>query len=108
MFSLWIIRKRRGKKEEAIASNQNTGQDEGNNDAQPYFQQKGELDDEQRIHEMDAVEPRYEMEGDDRIHEIPVEERHRRSLRQELRGEEHARELSTSQVHALDDPDSFL
>ena len=68
-----------------------------------------ELDDEQRRHEMEAVELRYEMEGEDRIYEMPVEERHRRSRRrQELRGEEHARELDTSQDRALRDPDNFF
>ena len=56
-----------------------------------------ELDDEQRRHDMEAVEIRYEMEGEDEIHELPVEERQRRSGRQELRGEEHAREIDDSQ-----------
>ena len=54
---------------------------------QMYFQQKAELDDEQQRHEMEAVEVRYEMEGESGIHEI------RHSGRQELRGEDHSKEL---------------
>ena len=43
---------------------------------------------------MEAVEIRYEMEGEDRVHEMTGEEgRQGRRNRQELRGEEHAGEL---------------
>ena len=60
-----------------------------------YFQQKAELDDEQRRHEMEAVEVRYEMEGEGEIRQITVEGRgrERHSNRQEMRGEEHSKEL---------------
>lgn len=66
--------------------------------AQLYFQQKAELDDEQRRHEMEAVEVRYEMEGGDEIQEIPVEGRGRERHfdRQEMRGEEHSKELDNA------------
>lgn len=96
LSTLYIIRRRRRRKEEAAISSQDVGKDEGGN-PQLYFQQKVELDDEQRRHDMEAVEIRYEMEGEDEIHELPVEERQRRSGRQELRGEEHAREIDDSQ-----------
>lgn len=56
-----------------------------------------ELDDEQRRHEMEAVEIRYEMEGEDEIHEMPVEGGQGQGVRQELRGADHAKELDSSQ-----------
>lgn len=34
---------------------------------QLYFQQKVELDHERQLHETEAVDVRYEMEGDDEI-----------------------------------------
>ena len=63
--------------------------------AQLYLQQKAELDDEQRRHEMEAVEVRYEMEGEGEIQEIPIEGRRRERHfdTQEMRGEEHSKEL---------------
>ena len=42
---------------------------------------------------MEATEIRYEMEGEDEIQELSVEERERSLGRQELRGEEHSKEL---------------
>lgn len=93
---LCIIRKRRKKEKEAIASNQNDSKDDSG-DTQLYFQQKVELDDEQRRHEMDATELWYEMDGEDRIYELPAEDRRNR---QELRGVEHARGLEIVVVHA--------
>ena len=62
-------------------------------DAQPYLQRKAELDDEQRRHEMEAVDLRYELEGEDCVHEQSEVERPGVRDRQELRGEEYAREL---------------
>lgn len=82
--SVCRIRRRRRGKEEAATATQNVRNDEGE-DTQLYYQQKVELDDEQRRHEMEAVEIRYEMEGEDRIHEKGVERRRRESARQELR-----------------------
>ena len=73
------------------------GKDEGDK-TQMYFQRKVELDDDQRRHELEAIKIRYEMEGEDRIHEMPVEEGQRvNGSSQELRGKEHARELEDSQ-----------
>lgn len=67
-------------------------------DTQPYLQQKAELEDEQRrIHELDARERRYEIEGDSSRHELAVrEEPYRASSRQELRGSEHCQELEVT------------
>ena len=61
---------------------------------QLYLQRKGELDAEQQRHEMEAVDLRYEMDGEDEIHEMPVEEREGNWGGQDLRGEEHSRELN--------------
>lgn len=89
-----IIRRRRRRKEEVATGPQGVTMTDGEGeDPQLYFQQKTELDDEQRRHEMDAAEIRYEMEGEDGIHEMPAEERERHCGRQEVRGEEHPREL---------------
>ena len=66
LSSFCIFRRRRRRKEETAASNRSAGRDEGN-DTQLYFQQKVELHDEQRRHEMEALELRHEMEGEDRI-----------------------------------------
>lgn len=68
-------------------------------DKQPYLQQKAELEaEEKRKHELEAEERRYELDGESRIHEIS-ESSHGLppfSVRQELRGEDHSRELDTS------------
>ena len=106
---VYFIRRRRRRKERAPTSSQDNENREGK-DAHLYFQQKVELDDEQRRHEMEAVGIRYEMEGEDDIQEMPVEgnqaQKGRQELleggqgqrvRQELRGTEHARELDSSQ-----------
>lgn len=88
-----MIRKQRRRKEEATAkSSLDAGKDESEN-PQLYFQQKAELDDEQRRHEMEALELVHEMEGDDRVHEMAGDEDRRGCGRQELSGEEHAGEL---------------
>lgn len=79
------MRRRRRKKQqitEADMSVNGTAGEGGN--AQLYFQQKAELDDEQRRHEMEAVEVRYEMDGEDEIHEMPVGESETHCGRQEL------------------------
>lgn len=86
---LSIIRKRRKREKEAVARNQDNIKDDSG-DTQLYLQQKVELDDKQRRHEMEAIELRYEMEREDRIYELPAEDRRNR---QELCGEERAREL---------------
>ena len=69
-------------------------------DTQPYLQQKPELEaEEKRKQELDAEERRYELDGENGIHEmsdwssngLPASR-----VLQELRGEEHARELEVS------------
>ncbi|KAL8786265.1 MAG: hypothetical protein Q9195_008289 [Heterodermia aff. obscurata] len=67
---------------------------------QPYFQQKGELEaEERRKYELEAEERRYELEENE-IKEMPTMQMkndgstHRR---QELRGEEHCKELNGSE-----------
>ncbi len=66
---------------------------------QLYVDQKAELEDEERRkHELDASGITYEMEGEDRIFEIPgggdTGDRSAQSDRpQELRGAEHSKEL---------------
>ena len=66
-------------------------------DSQPYLQQKAELEaEEKRKHELEAEERRYELDGERMIHEMSDESSHglpSSYLRQELRGEEHSREL---------------
>ena len=63
---------------------------------QPYLQQKGELEaEEKRKYELQAEERRYELEENE-IFEMPAKEEKRERCnlrRQELRGEEHCREL---------------
>lgn len=99
LSSFCLVRRRRKRKGEAAVSAQDVREDQGDH-TQMYFQQKVELDDEQRRHEMEAAELRYEMEGEDTIQELRGEEAHGRNNRQELRGEEHAKELETSQGSA--------
>ena len=74
---------------------------------QPYFQQKAELEDEERrrhelevhetTYEVDGNDSRFEVEGDQNGHQMMIDgERHRMPSQrnmQELRGEEHSREL---------------
>lgn len=62
---------------------------------QPYLQQKAELEaEERRQYELHAQETRYEMAGEPAIQEISSDEGVRRLSRlQELRGEEHSKEL---------------
>ena len=50
-------------------------------------QQKVELDDEQRRQEMEAIDAEYELEGADKIREMPAGERGRYD-RPELSGED--------------------
>ncbi len=64
-------------------------------DLQPYLQQKAELEaEEKRKHELEARERRYEIGNEGERYELPVEEVGLMiSSRQELRGEEHSKEL---------------
>ena len=67
---------------------------------QPYFQQKGELEaEERREYELEAEERRYELEENE-INEMPtIEMNNNRSAhgKQELRSEEHCKELDGSE-----------
>ena len=70
------------------------------NENQPYLQQKGELEaEEKRKYELQAEERRYELPEENAIREMSsTDERAERSnaRRPELRGEEHCRELGGS------------
>ena len=84
-FDYSIFRKRQGMKGKAATVPQDINKTEGEGqDPRLYFQQKAELDVEQRRHEMEAVEARYELEGDNEIREIPADEREMYGARQEL------------------------
>lgn len=88
-----IRRKDRRRKDEDVIANQDlTKTDDEGEYAQLYLQQKVELDDEQRRHEMEAVDISYEMEVEDEMHEMPVK-KDRNSSREELRRKEHSKEL---------------
>ena len=88
LASFYIVRKRRRRKRETITAHQAVSNTNGErHNPQMYLQQKVELDDEQRRHEMEATDTRYELEGADEIREMPTGERERRSVRQELSGE---------------------
>ena len=67
---------------------------------QPYLQPKGELDaEERRKYELEAEERRYELEENE-INEMPTMEMNNKKSnhgRQELRGEEHCKELGGSE-----------
>ena len=64
-------------------------------ESQPYLQQKAELEaEENRKHELEAEERKYEIGSDGNRYELSAEEGQMESRRrQELRGEEHSREL---------------
>ena len=89
----YIKRKRRRRKDETVTAHNDVNEtdDKGEN-PQLYFQQKVELDAEQRKQEMEVIEIRYEMEKKNEIHEMSVEKRERSFGRQELRKEEHVKE----------------
>ncbi|KAI4212610.1 MAG: hypothetical protein LQ351_004682 [Letrouitia transgressa] len=65
---------------------------------QPFLQQKAELEAEHNVrHELEAEDRRYELAEGERIHEVtrgPCRVRPSHRLRQELRSEEHAKELA--------------
>ena len=69
-------------------------------DVPPYLQQKSELEaEEKRKQELDAEERRYELDGENGIHEMSDRSNNglpASGVLQELRGEEHARELGVS------------
>lgn len=103
LFMIFLWRKRKRSQQAKNASN-SADSSEG---SQPYFQQKAELDSEEtRRLELDAHEPRFEMDTTQSRHEVEgaheppeasVDGRWQRLVslgrRHELRGEEHAKEL---------------
>lgn len=95
MLGIIIIRRYRKKRSQAAFANYS----ETTSNTQPYVDQKAELEDEERRkHELEATEIRYEMEGEDKIFEMPGDGNAITGIapsnnRQELRGAEHSREL---------------
>ena len=84
-----LVRRRRRRIDEAIKANYEKNKDDGEGEnPQLYLQQKVELDDGQRRHEMEAAELRYEVQGVDEIHELPADKEDGRYCRQELNGDE--------------------
>ena len=87
---------RRRKNQKALKEEDPTSQEPGSlKDPQPYLQQKAELEaEEKRKHELEARERRYEIGNEGERYELPVEEVGlMMPSRQELRGEEHSKEL---------------
>lgn len=108
-FAFIYYRRRRRNSDHAFDNA--TGSKVTSPDAQPYFQQKGELDgEENRRPELSAVETRCEMDSANNIQEIPKRDHEIESddtarpgmpsLREqhELRGEESARELEATSI----------
>lgn len=98
LLCLIVIRRYRKKRSHATSTNQSGV----TSDTQLYVDQKAELEDEERRkQELDGEGVRYEMEGDDRMHEMhempgnastPTELASYMEIH-ELRDEEHSREL---------------
>ena len=86
------------KKEAEDASSQN--RESPHEETQPYLQQKAELEaEENRKHRLEARERRYEMGSEGERYELPAGGRDSmRRTRQELRGEEHSKELDVSRI----------
>ena len=83
-----IVRKRRRRTDTATKADRENKKSDGEvGSPQLYLQQKVELDDEQRRHEIEAVELRYEVQGLDEIHEMPADKGDGRYGRQELNGD---------------------
>ena len=84
---IYIMQKRRRRKSEAPTASRDVSTNKGDGEDPPlYFQQKVELDSEQRRHEMEHVELRYEVQGQDEVHEMPGEEIDKLYGRHELKG----------------------
>lgn len=95
LLGFLVYRRRKNKK--TLKEGDPTLQDLGSpqEDPQPYLQQKAELEaEEKRKHELEAREKRFEMGNEGERYELPVEEEDLMiRTRQELRGEEHSKEL---------------
>ena len=84
-----IVRKRRRRADEvAKADREKTKPDGEGENPQLYLQQKVELDNDQRLHEMEAAKLTYELQGEDEIYEMPADKGDGRYCRQELNGDE--------------------
>ena len=90
-----IVRERRRRKDQVAKAHQDGVQEAAGQGGNPqlYFQGKVELDDEQRRHEMEAVELKHEVQGPDEIYEMPADEGDRRCGRRELKGSSFSAEL---------------
>ncbi len=65
-------------------------------DYQPYLQQKAGLEaEEKKIVELEALERPYEIGDEGQRYELPVNMDGIMRMRQELRGEEHSKELAS-------------
>ena len=85
-LAYFCIRRRRKDAASKADHEKNKSDGEGDN-PQLYLQQKVELDDEQRRHEMEAAELMYEVQGVDEIHELPADKGDGRHGRHELNGD---------------------
>ena len=65
---------RRRKEKNVIARQDRNDTGGGEENSHLYFQLKAELDDEQRKHEMEAIEVIHELDGENEIREMPSEE----------------------------------
>ena len=84
-----IVRKRRRRADEvAKADREKTKSDGEGENPQLYLQQKVELDNDQRLHEMEAAKLTYELQGEDEVYEMPADKGDGRYCRQELNGDE--------------------
>lgn len=92
LIIIWRRRRRRKAFREHTAAD-----DQKVNEHQPYLQRKAELEDEERRkHEFEARERRFELEGETELSEIPAGRDGPwlpPPFTQELRGEEHAKEM---------------
>ena len=92
-----IVRKRRRRTDAATKADREKNKSDGEvGNPQLYLQQKVELDDEQRRHEMATVELRYEVQGMDEIHELPADKGDGRYGRQELNGDERSASIDVA------------
>ena len=95
LFGFFVYKRRKAQK--TLKEDDATSQNQGSlhEETQPYLQQKAELEaEENRKHELEARERRYEVGNEGERYELPVEEEGSMiQIRQELRGEEHSTEL---------------
>lgn len=87
MLSLAILLWRRSRT--SSKANGMIGEEEASEGNQPYLQRKAELEGEEKWKfELDAVERRHELDGENEIHEVPTETNERGTpclaIRQEL------------------------